>query len=190
MRKRKSLKALLLLFALLLSPLTCCGGTYILDMLPSSIVPPAADFMVNLFEGEIRVKNGTEETLYITPITTTTGKPVVIRQISSIRQRDFPVKPGQSLRLTYDMADAPLAGIAICRTSDDCRLLTTDYADEYDLDGYEDLPVLEQEWLAAIQSSPKQSLSVVIYPILGLVPAMLFLSWVYLIIQERETEAN
>ena len=114
-RKRKSPKALLLLFAVLLSPLTCCGATYVLDILPPSILPPAADFTINLFEAQVRVVNRTEETLYITPVTTTTGKPEVIQQFSSIRQRDFPLKPGGDFVLTYDMADMPLAGIAVCR---------------------------------------------------------------------------
>jgi len=150
-------------------------------MLPSS-------FALNWFEAEVQVENHTAETLYLTPITTTRGKPEVIRQPGSIRQRDFPLSPGQSQRLKYDTADAPLAGIAVCRTSEDCRLLTTEHTDEYDLNAYEDLAILAPEWLKAIQSSPKRNLGVVIFPVLGLVPIILFISWLYLVVKERKTK--
>jgi hypothetical protein len=188
--KRKPPKALLLLFAALLSPLACCGATYVLDILPPSILPPVADFTVNLFEGQVRVVNRTEETLYITPISTTTGNPEVIQQPSSIRQRDFPVKLGGSYVLTYDMADMPLAGIAVCRARDDCRLLAVDHLDEVYLDSYQDLPTLEQEWLMALQSSPERNMGVVIWPLMGLVPILLFVSWLYLTVKDRKKNAE
>ena len=187
-RQKKTLRVLLLLLAAFLSPLACCGVTYVLDILPSNGVPRGVDFMVNLFEAEVQVENRTEETLYITPVTTTTGKPVVIQQLSSIKQRDFPIKPDQSLVLKYDMADMPLAGITVCRTSQDCRFLATDDSEKVYLDTYDDLPLLEPEWLAAIQSSPMRNLSVVIYPILGFVPVILFVVWLYLTIKERKSE--
>ena len=178
MNKRRIIIALLSFFAVLFSPLTCCGGMSILGV------------SLNIFEAEVRVTNHTEEKLYLTPITMTTGTPLVIRQGSSIRQRDFPVKPGQSLTLTYDMADASLAGIAVCRTSNDCRLLEDDRSDEYTLYAYEALPVLEQAWLAAIHSSPKQGMRAVIFPILGLIPVILVVSVVLLILHDRKQKAS
>lgn len=56
-RKRSPLRWLLL--ALILSPLTCCGGIYILSALPG--------VMPILFETEVRIENRTDETLYLTP---------------------------------------------------------------------------------------------------------------------------
>jgi hypothetical protein len=164
----------------LLSPLTCCGSTYFLNILPSS-------FFLNLFKAEVRIENRTNETLYITAITTTRGYPEVIRQPSSIKQRDFPLRSGQSQILTYDIADAPLAGIAVCRSSEDCRLLGSDYAEVCYLDAYEDYPLLEPEWLETIRSSPERSMGVVIIPVLGLVPIILFISWLYLVVKEKKS---
>ena len=187
MKKRISPKVILLIFAVLLSPLTCCGGTYALHLLPASFPP-------NFFATEVRIENHTTETLYLTPITTTTGEPDAIQQLASIRQRDFPVKPGRSIVLSYDTDDTPLSGIAVCRTSDDCRLLETDHADinyldqnAYVLDTYTDLPPLEPAWLAAVQTSPKRNMSIVVYPLLGLVPVILFASWVYLTVKDRKS---
>ena len=180
MTKKISPKLLLLLFAVLLSPLTCFGVTYIINLLPEPL-------SLNFFETGFWVENQTEETLYITPITTTTGKPLIIRQTKSIRQRDFPIRPGQSLILTYDSADRPLSGIAVCRSSEDCRLFATDYTNEYILDSYEDLPPLEQNWLLAVQSSSKWGLDIVIFPLLGFVPVILFVIWVYLSLKDRKS---
>lgn len=176
------------MFAVILSPLTCCGGTYLLDLLPSALVPPAADFTLNLFEVEVRVVNRTGATLYLTPITTTTGAPVVVRQPSSIRQRDIPVRPGQAVVLTYDAADAPLAGIAVCRVGDACRRLDVDHADTYELGSYEALPELDPVWLAVLQSTPKRSLGAVLVIAAGLVPILLFVSWLYLTVRGSVAE--
>jgi hypothetical protein len=142
---------------------------------------------LNIFETGFWVENQTEEVLYITPITTATGKPLVIKQPSSIRQRDFPINPGRSIILTYDAADRPLSGIAVCRSSDDCRLFATDYTNEYVLNTYEDLPPLKQTWLPAVQQSPKRNFGIVLFPILGLVPIILFASWVRLSVKDRKS---
>ena len=181
MKKKISPKLLLLLFAVLLSPLTCFGRTYIINLLPEP-------FSLNIFETGFWVENQTEEILYITPITTTTGEPLIIRQAKSIRQRDFPIRPGQNLILTYDAADRPLSGIAVCRSSDDCRLLATDYTNEYILDSYEDLPPLEQNWLLAVQQSQTRDFGIVLFPILGLVPIILFASWVRFSMKDRKSK--
>ncbi|MCB0212627.1 MAG: hypothetical protein KDJ52_25005 [Anaerolineae bacterium] len=84
-----------------------------------------------MFEAEARVENRSQERLYITAITTTTGKPVVIGQRAFFQQRDIALQPNQSIHLLYDAADAPLAGIAVCRTNDNCRLLPVDYSNGY-----------------------------------------------------------
>ena len=115
-KKRSPLRWLLL--ALILSPLTCCGGIYILSALPG--VTPI------IFETEVRVENRTDETLYLTPITTTYRDPRIIPQRAFIRQTNIPVRPGRSIVLTYDAADAVLAGVAVCRKDGECRVLDTE----------------------------------------------------------------
>ena len=169
-------RRVLLLLAILSSPLLCCAGMFLSSILPPSMLPP----MMNLFKAEARVENRTGETLYLTPITTTRGQPEVITQPAFFKQRDILLKPGRSIALTYDVADMPLAGIAVCRSDDECRLLAVDYSDEYSLDSFETLPNLEPGWLLAIRSHPLYNFSIVLYPLLGLVPVVLFLSWLYL----------
>lgn len=169
-RKDTTVRAILLLLAVLFSPLVCCW----LNVLPT-----------NIFEAEARVENRSGELLCLTAVTTTTGRPVVIGQRASLRQRDIPIQPGQSLVLLYDAADMPLAGIAVCRTNDNCRLLGVDHSNTYYLDSFESLPRLEPSWLAAIRSYPQYSFNVVLFPILGLVPVVLFFSWLYLVLRLR-----
>jgi hypothetical protein len=118
--------------------------------------------------------------LYFTAITTTYGQPEVIRQSAFIKQRDIPVEPNHSIVLTYDSADMPLSGIAVCRTDDDCRLLDVDYSPVYYLDSFENLPGLDPSWLLAIRSHNPYDPGIVLYPALGLVPVVLFLGWLYL----------
>ncbi|MCL6541133.1 MAG: hypothetical protein K6T87_11235 [Roseiflexus sp.] len=119
---------ILLLLALLTSPLVCCSAIQLLlDALPTSLLPSALDFTLNLFEAKTRVENRTSEVLYLTSITTTYGRPVVIAQNITFRQRDIPLEPNGAVLLEYDAADMPHAGIAVCRTAEDCRLLMNDY---------------------------------------------------------------
>jgi hypothetical protein len=186
MKKRGLSRKLLFVVALLLSPLTCCGGTYLLDLLPAALVPPAVDFTLNLFENEVLVANRTGARLYLTPITTTTGEPLVIRQVPSLRQRDIPVRPGQAVVLTYDAADRPLDGIAVCKRGHACRRLDVDFADTYELASYEALPALDPAWRAAIQSTPTWSLGAALVVVLGLVPVILFAGWLYLGVRDSK----
>jgi hypothetical protein len=176
----RPLRAILLLLALITSPLVCCGAIQLLEALPSSLLPSGLDFTLNLFEAEARVENRTTETLYLTPITTTYGEPRVIRQNISFRQRDIPLGPDGSVLLKYDSADMPLSGIAVCRTDEDCRLLAIDNSGVYVLESYESLPSLEPSWLMAIQSNPLNNYSNVLLTALSLLPILLFSSWLYL----------
>ena len=105
--------------ALLFSPITCCGGFYTLSALPG--------VTSGLFETEVRIENRTEETLYIAPATTTYAEPRVITQLGRIRQTNIPLHPSRSIPLTYDAADMPLSGVAVCKANEDCRLLTAEY---------------------------------------------------------------
>jgi hypothetical protein len=140
--------------------------------------------MENLFESEARVENRSSETLYLTPFTTTYGRPVVIKQLTFIRQRDIPLEPQQSMVLTYDAADMPLSGIAVCRPSGECRL-AVNHSGVYSLESFEDLPELEPEWLLAIQSQPQYSFEILIIPMLSLLPVILFSSWLYLRLKSK-----
>ena len=176
-RKRPPVRVILLLLVVVTSPLCCCGVTFLLNTISPSFL--------NFFHGEARVENRSGETLYITPITTTYGHPVVIGQFTFIRQRDIPLQPNRSIVLTYDTADMPLSGIAVCRTNNDCRLLAVDHLDVYYLDSFENLPSLEPGWLLAIRSHPPYSFQIIVFPILGLLPVILFLSWLYLIVRSR-----
>lgn len=138
-----------------------------------------------MFEVEARVENRSGELLYLTAITTTTGEPLVIAQRAFLRQRDIPLQPNQSVVLLYDAADRPLAGIAVCRPNDDCRLLAVDYSNQCHVDSFESLPPLESSWLVAIRAHPQYSFNKVLFPVLGFVPVSLFVSWVYLILRLR-----
>ena len=175
----------LLVMALLTSPILCCGGIQLLDALPSSWLPGSLSFMVNLFESDARVENKTSQILYLTAITTTYGDPRVISQNIAFRQRDIPVRPQSSVILQYDSADLPLAGIAVCRTEDDCRLLPVNYSQVYELNSYESLEHLDPSWLTAIQSSPLHNYSTLITIAFSLAPILLFSGWLYLNRREK-----
>ena len=176
-KKRSPLRWLLL--ALIFSPLTCCGGFYILSALPG--VTPG------LFETEARLENMTNETLYITPITTTYRDPLVIPQRAFIRQVAIPLRPGRTITLTYDAADAFLAGAVVCRKDGECRMLETESSDVTVLRSFAALHELDPSWRQAMQASPKYSFDILIYPLLGLVPVVLFLNWLYLFIKGKKT---
>lgn len=155
-------------------------------MLPESIMPPALDFSLNLFESNAQVENKTNETLYITPVTTTYGDPRVITQFDSVRQRDFPLSPDQSMSLTYDAADMPLSGIAVCNAQNECKLLPVDNSNRYEITSLEDLPELDASWLSAIQSYPKNSYGVILISLFSFLPILLFADWLYLTWLERK----
>jgi hypothetical protein len=174
-KKRSPLRWLLLV--LIFSPFTCCGGFYILSALPG--VTPG------LFETEARIENRTDETLYLTPITTTYRDPIVIPKIAFIRQVDIPLRPGRSITLTYNAADAVLAGVAVCRKDGECRMSETESSGVTVLDSFAALHKLDPSWRQAMQTSPKYRFGILIYPILGLVPVVLFLNWLYLVWQGK-----
>jgi len=180
-KKRPLLRVILLLLALLTSPLVCCGSIYFMESISS-----LTGFTLNIFRAEARVENVSDETLYITPITTTYREPMVIPQSAFIRQRDFPLRPGHSITLTYDSADLPLGGFAVCRANDDCRMLVADHSEVYYLYSFGELPELDPGWLRAIRSRPEYNFSVVLFPILSLLPVGLFLGWLYVIWQEKK----
>ena len=179
------IRTTLLILALLTSPILCCGGLQLLDAFPSSWLPGSLDFVVNLFEAEVRVENRTYQTLYLTAITTTYGNPMVIPQNIAFRQRDIPIRPQSSVVLQYDSADLPLAGIAVCRTEDDCRLLPADNSPVYELNSYEGLASLNASWLEAIRLHPLHNYDSLMTIALSLVPILLFSGWLYLNRREK-----
>src|SRR5262245_848401 len=158
--KRRPLRVIVLALAVLTSPLVCCGAIQVLN----ALLPSSFDFMVNLFQAKVQVENRTAEMLYLTAITTTYGRPMVIGQNISFRQRHIPVQPNRSVVLEYDSADMPLAGIAVCRTEDDCRVLAVDSSDAYYVASYEALPSLDPCWLAALRSHPLHNYRNVLIP--------------------------
>ena len=179
--ERKTLRMILLLFAVFTSPLICFGCIILLSAVPDSVLP-------RLFLGEARVENNSGEILFLTPITTTYGHPEVITQMSFFRQRDIPLEPNQSIVLTYDTADMPLAGIAVCRANQDCKRLGVKnyFSDTYNLESIDTLPKLDQSWIEAIQSHPRYNYGLVIFPVLGLIPVVLFFVWLYLGVRDKK----
>ncbi len=178
--KYSHVRKILFLLLFISLPFGCCGNASLLDMVPRSMLPGALDFMINLFETDALVENKTSETLYITPITTTYGDPRVIAQSGSIRQRDFPLESDQSITLTYDSADMPLSGIAVCKAKDECKLLPLDYSNQYKITSFEDLPEIDTSWLAAIQAHGENSYGNVFMAIFSLAPIVLLSGWLYL----------
>lgn len=184
----KNQKLILLILTFLTSPLLLCSGIQLLSLLH-------VDFGLSFFSANVQVENQTIETLYLTPITTTYGDPRVIAQSGSIRQRDFPLEPQATVTLTYDSADASLAGIIVCRAQDDCRLLEGDYA-AFDMDknamvlsvqSFDSLPELEPGWLEAKNTHSQSDYSVVIFCIIGFAPILLFGFWLRLVGQTKRS---
>lgn len=163
----RRLQWVLLLLALLTSPALCCSATLLLDALPS--------FGFNLFEGQVRVANRTEQTVYLTAITTVHGEPEVILQ--PFRMRDIPLRPQHSVTLQYDTADLPLAGVAVCRTADDCRLVPETAGGVYELRSYESLERLDPTWQAAIRSAPRYNVITLLVTGTALLSISLFTAW-------------
>lgn len=187
--QNRSMRAVLLVLALLTSPALCCSGLQLLDALPSSWMPASLDFVVNLFENSVRVENKTSETLYITAITTTYGEPRVIPQNIGFRQRSVPAGPQGSIVLTYDSADLPLSGIVVCRTAEDCRLLPVNNSGMYEVNSYEDLEIVPPGWWAAVQAAALYNYGALLIAALSLVSISLFGGWLYLIWRERKTNS-
>lgn len=173
-KKNKKRGLWLLLIAVITSPFICC----LVTVLPVSWQPP----MFNLFAVEVMVTNQTNEVLYLTPITTTTGEPLVITQMGRLRQVMIPVGTGKSINMVYDAADRPLDGLVVCRTTADCRMLNDQYGDMVIRD-FGQLPYLERGWLAAVEDHPRFGFFVVLYPLLGLIPVGFFLWWVVLLVK-------
>ena len=185
-RRTRWIQIALLLLALLTSPALCCSGLQVLDALPSRWLPGPVDFIVNLFETEAWLENHTCETLYLTAITTTYGDPRVIPQNIAFRQRNIPVESEGAVALQYDSADLPLAGIAVCRREDDCRLLPANGSGIYELNSYDSLESLDPVWLKAINSQPVYNFPSLIIIVLSVVCLLLFSSWLYLNWRERQ----
>lgn len=181
-KNRISTQMILFILAIISSPLLCCSISYTLSALPGGDI--------GLFKVNVTIKNTSGETLYLTPITTSYGKPEVIQQPASIRQINIPLQPNNSVLLTYDAADFPLDGIAVCRINNKCRLLTNDGGDIMYVDSFENLPVLDSSWLQVIQSTSPNNFAIVVYPLLGLIPIAFFLSWLYLLIKSRFSRAD
>jgi hypothetical protein len=167
-RKTNMFRSLLLALALLTFPFACLGM--------NALGSPFLD--IGFFSAEISVENQTPETLYLTPITTTYGDPRVITQNRSLLHKDLPLHPGESMLLTYDSADSPLTGIALCREGGDCRLLENTGQDVLTVNQIDKLPILDESWLALLQSAPEYNFHFLLYAGFALTPlVLLFFRW-------------
>lgn len=129
------------------------------------------------FQATVLVENHTDESLTITPITTTYAEPRVIRQTFSPRQRDHLLKPGASIILTYDTADFPLAGIVVCNESGDCRVLKNTRDETLSIEDFNILPNVDESWLAAKEKIGLQNYAGMIYIALIILSLILFWLW-------------
>ena len=177
-RKRITARVILLVLAIMTSPL-CCLGTTLLE----AIIPEEMDYL-SFFAAEVVVENDTGEILFVTPITTTRGYPQVIRQATSLKQCQIPVAPGDSVALSFDAADFPLDGMAVCRGEVDCRLLAHDFA-AVNVEDYQALPALDDGWLEAAQGCKPFNVSLVLFPLLAMVPLGAFVAWVVLTVRNK-----
>lgn len=173
-------RKILFLLALLSSPFLCFGFSLLLEFIPPSLLPPALDIGINLFETTVTVENKSGETLYITPIDINAGQPEVLLQVKSLRQRDIPVKPNHSIVVEYDEESADLSGIVVCREIGECRLLPANGADVYYLETFDNLTEIEPGWLETIRAHPQYNFTTTIALVLFLMPIVLFLSWLYM----------
>ena len=169
-RRTNMLRSLLLVLTLLTTPLALLGISTFAFALPG--------MDVGFFLAEVRVENKTNEMLYITPITTTYAEPRVIQQKLALRQRDHLLRPADSMRLAYDTADFPLAGIVVCRTNDDCRLLENTREDVISIERFDALPTVDEQWLIVVKKTGLYNFAVFIYAIFILLPFIFFwLRW-------------
>ncbi|MBT3713209.1 MAG: hypothetical protein HOG15_07655 [Anaerolineae bacterium] len=173
MKAKKVFRLLVLLLALFSSPFACMGAGSIIFALPSMD-------SIGFFHGEVRVENHSAESLYITPITTTYAEPRIITQALSLYYRDIPLKASASLNITYDTADFPLAGIAICREKGDCRLLEYTQQEKLTFKDFDALPPLDESWIAVIRSAPKYNFQLFIFAGFALMPFALLALWWHL----------
>ncbi len=167
-RRLNIFRSILLGLALLTFPFVCLGANAL----------GLSFFDIGFFGAEISVENQTTELLYLTPITTTYGDPRVITQNRSLLHKDLPLHPGESMLLTYDSADSPLTGIALCRKSGDCRLLENTGQDVLTVNQIDNLPILDESWLALLQSAPEYNFHFLLYAGFAFIPlVLLFFRW-------------
>lgn len=129
-----------------------------------------------LFHATVLVENHSDERLTITPITTTYAEPRVIEQGLTVRQRDQVLEPNDSMLLTYDTADFPLAGIVVCRQTD-CRALEPAGAETVAIDNFDTLPKADESWLAAVNTSALYNYAGITYISLLVLSMILFGIW-------------
>ena len=157
--------ALLALAILLL----CCG------LLAGSALGLSKN--TGFFQANVLVENLANETLTITPITTTYAEPRVIRQVLAPRQRDHLLEPNASILLTYDTADFPLAGIIVCRENGNCRVLKYDGKETLSIEDFNSLPSPDESWLAAIEKTGLYNYAGMIYLVFLIISLILFGIW-------------
>ncbi len=158
---RSIIRWIMVILGFITSPLLCMGGLLLAD----AVLP----MPFGLFKTEISVENKSGETLYLTPITTTRGEPEVILQMLALRLRDVPLQPNGMLVFTYDAADSPLTGMAVCRAGGECRLLEG-YPNPQTIASFESLPALEADWKTAIETYPEYNFVALVLLLLCLLP--------------------
>lgn len=176
--------ARLIVFVLFLCslPLACLGCFPAFSLLPADWLPFAFTF-----QAQVTIENHTPDTLLLTPFTTTRGYPQVIPQTGTLRGRDYPLPPGGNRTLSYDTADAPLAGIAVCDTNEACHLLEAGSGEHINLSAemLSTLPPLPDDWQTARLNAPRSDYTVPVLVLLALLPLLFLGLWVFLGKKER-----
>ncbi len=156
-------------------PFACLGSLPLVSALPAGWVP-----ILHVFQAQVRVENHTPNTLYLTPFTTIHNTPEVILQTRGLRARDLPLPPGESLSLSYDMADATLTGVAVCRESGDCRLQKFTGGEFLPIRAFSSLPALPNDWQAERLRTPLYRYGDFALVLLGMLSPLLLGVWILL----------
>ncbi len=176
------LRLLLLISGLVLSPLLCGSCAILAQGIPPERLPASVDFVLHMWEARARVENHTNETLYLTPITTALGKPEAIPQW--LRGRDVPVRAGRQVTIMYNV-EFGLDGFVVCRTPGDCRWLDASSPQKRGEAGeaicqivaFDNLPAVPLDWLTAVRATPRLNPPAWLMLLAGGLPLICFWGW-------------
>lgn len=143
--------------------------------------------ILSLGDRHITVENKTNLNLYVTPITEAYSEPKVIGQ-TKIRQKNFEIRPGESIELLTDNFDFPLSGLIVCKAPEECKGFKSGQ-DRITIQNYDTLTEAPEDWLKAVQQQPSINVSIVLYPLLGLLSIALFIFGIGMDFRQRQAEA-
>ncbi|MCP4143476.1 MAG: hypothetical protein GY755_24850 [Chloroflexi bacterium] len=168
-KHKKVFRTILLILAILSSPFACLGA--------GSIIFAFTDTDLDFFNATVHIENQTNESLYITPITTTYADPRVILQPRYFRNKELLLRPHSTIRVSYDSADTPMEGIALCSENGTCRLLENSWEETLIISDFDALPLVDESWLSVIDATSTYNFSMLIYIIFFTFPFIFLGLW-------------